>query len=406
MTDIQQVLARLSGALVLGAFAMMPPAVAAQAPRRLELSDTTKNAPRAEAPRLPPAPHAAIDSEHPYGPISPLRPVAAPRSGEAVVRESFIRDQTALGILAYAPSFATAVTRDHVAWGATYLVVGTGTYFAAAELSRDLAINGPTSWFATQAAVRGGLSGWALAATSTRQRRAGAVFLGSLAGTVSAVALGRGMSDGEVAASVFGADLTALVGLAATHLASASASGGTRAGIAAATGLVGYPLGYWYASRASYHVSAGDVNTLWTSAAIGATAAVTFVANGHPPAPVVATTLAAGLLAGTFLGDRFLVRPYDHAPEDGQFVALGAVSGGLVGAGAGFLAGPPRQRVNARTAALSAVGAMGGVLLAEHWRAPHGDAGRKLSRLELDPVGVIGVVSGANGTHTLLHWTF
>ncbi len=374
----------------------------AQSPaRRLELSDTTRSAPRAESPRagaVPRAPGLAV----------PARPDAPARRGESVLHKSFVRDQTALGLLVYAPSFAAAVTGNAVAWTATWVVVGGGTYFAASQLSSDLAMNEPTSWFATQAAVRGGLSGWAIAygTGADRRTRAGAIFLGSIGFSAVAIALGRGMSDGEVAASVFGADLTALGGLAATHIASPSASTGTRAGITAAAGLLGYPLGYWYASRASYHVSAGDVSTLWTGAAVGATAASAFIANGRPSTRTVAATLTAGALAGAILDDRLLVRRYDHSPEDGQMVVLGAAAGGMMGAGIGILSGAAHDRVSAATAALTAAGAVGGIVLAERWRTTSGDAGRKLGRLELDPAGVIAVAAGASGTHTLLHWTF
>src|ERR1039458_6221400 len=222
------------------------PAGAQSPTRRLELSDTTRSAPSAEPPRAGPvlkAP-ALAGRERPNAPV---------KRGESVLHESFIRDQTALGLLVYAPSFASAVTGNAVAWAATYVVVGGGTYFAASQLSRDLVINESTSWFATQAAVRGGLSGWAIAygAGADRRTRAGSIFLGSLGFAAGTVALGRGMSDGEVAASVFGADLTALGGFAATHIASPSAGTSARAGITAAAGLLGYPLGYWYASRAS-----------------------------------------------------------------------------------------------------------------------------------------------------------
>ncbi len=378
------------------------PSASAQSPaRRLELSDTTRSASRAEPP------HPGAVSRAP-APANPERPVAPAKRGESVLHQSFIRDQAALGLLVYGPSFAAAVTGNAVAWAATYVVVGGGTYFVASQLSRDLAINEPTSWFATQAAVRGGLSGWAIAygTGADRRTRAGAIFLGSIGFAAGAVALGRGMSDGEVAASVFGADLTALGGLAATHIAGPSAGTRARAGITAAAGLLGYPLGYWYARRASYHVSAGDVNTLWTGAAVGATAASAFIANGRPSARTVAATLTAGALAGTILDDRLLVRRRDHSPEDGQMVVLGAVAGGMMGAGLGILSGAAHDRVSAATAALTVAGAVGGIVLAERWRGTSGDAGRKLGGLELDPAGVIAVAAGATGTHTLLHWTF
>lgn len=400
MTEDRRLFAPCLLCFALVAIAIRP--ADAQSPaRRLELSDTTRRAPRAEPPRVGVGPKVPT-------PADPVRPVAPAKRGESVLHQSFVRDQAALGLLVYGPSFASAVTGNAVAWAATYVVVGGGTYFAASQLSRDLAVNEPTSWFATQAAVRGGLSGWGIAygAGADRRTRAGSIFLGSIGFAAGAVALGRGMSDGEVAASVFGADLTALGGLAATHIASPFAGTRTRAGITAAAGLLGYPLGYWYASHASYHVSAGDVNTLWTGAAVGATAASAFIANGRPSARTVAATLTAGALAGTILDDRLLVRRRDHSPEDGQMVVLAAVAGGMMGAGLGILTGAAHDRVSAATAALTAAGAVSGIVLAERWRATAGDPGRKLGRLELDPAGVIAVAVGSAGTHTLLHWTF
>jgi hypothetical protein len=399
MTEYRHLLTRRLACLAMAV--VVPPAANAQTtPRRLELADSARSAP----PAAPKAPAVALTPE----PRSPGGPAAGRKDGESVLHGSFVRDQTVLGLLAYGPSFATAVTREPVAWSATLLVVAGGTYFTAAQLSRDLAINGPTGWLATQAAVRGGLTGWAIAyaADADRHSRAGATFLGAIGGAAGAVAFGRGMSDGEVAASVFGADLLALSALGATHIVIASASDRARAGTIAAAGVLGYPLGHWYASRASYHVSAGDVNTLWTSAAIGATAASAFIAAGHPSRGSIAATLVAGALTGTILGDRFLVRRHDHSPEDGQMVALGAAAGGLTGAGIGILSGVAHEQISPASAAFTAAGAVGGVIFAERLRAPRGDAGRKLARLELNTAGAIAVAAGATGNHTLLRWTF
>jgi hypothetical protein len=387
-------LARL--ALVAIAF---PAAGAQTPPRRLELSDTA---------RTPPEPRRLSAAVPLAEPRASDRPAADARDGASFFRDSFVRDQTVLGLLVYAPSLATAVTSDRLSWGATYLLVGAGTYFAAWGLSSNLTISEPASWFATQVAVRAGLSGWAisLAAGADRRHRAGAIFLGSLGGAAAAVALGSGMSEGEVAASVFGADLASLGGLAATHIVSSSAAGQTRASVAAVAGLVGYPLGYWYANNAPYRVSAGDVTTLWASTAIGATAAGAFIANGRPSATAIATVLSAGAAAGAVLGDRFLVRRWDHSPEDGQMVALGAAAGGVMGAGVAMLTGATHERISAATAALAAVGAVGGIVFMETWKAPPGDGGHKLARLELSTPGLIAAAAGVSGTHTILHWTF
>ena len=353
---------------------------------------------------------------------APAAPVTKP--GESVVVRSFVRDQTVLGFALYGPSFAASLANEPVAYAAAYLVAGGGSWVAARQLSASLTINEPTSWLATQTALRGAFTGWAIAvaADANRHNRAGGVFLGSLAGAAGAVALGRGMTDGEVAASVFGSDLAGLTGLAATHVARPGALSRSRAGATAGAALLGYPLGYWYARSAPYRVSPGDVNTLWTGAAIGALASGAFIASGDPSARTVAATLGAGALAGTVLADRFLVRPYDHTPADGQFVALGAAAGGLMGAGIAILSGAAHDRVSTATAALTAAGAVGGVAFIERWRAPlregervarRGGApararegARAASRLALVPGGAPATLLGATGTHTILAWTF
>jgi hypothetical protein len=366
--------------------------------RRLELSDSLRSAPAREPRTTPPGSQAAR-----FQPAAP-----APRVGEGLLRNSFIRDQTILGLLVYGPAFAATVTNEPVAWSAAYLVVGGGSYFAAAELSRGMTITEPTSWLATQSAVRGGLAGWALAFANdgTRHDRAAAIFFGSVAGTAAALTIGRGMTDGEAAASTFGADLAALAGLAATYIVSPAAGGKSRAGLTAIAGLAGYPLGYFYASRASYRVTPGDVTTLWTSAAIGATASAALIANGKPDGRAVAATLTGGALAGAFLGDRFLVRRFDHTPEDGRIVALWAAGGGLMGAGVGMLTGAVHDRFSAATAAMMAAGATGGVFFAERYLTPPHDRQTALSRLQLNGAGPLAALAGLPGNHSFLRWTF
>jgi hypothetical protein len=383
---------------VLALFALAMPWLEAGAqnpPRRLELSDTARRAPDANPPP------SVYDGRRQL-------PAPAPAHGDGLLRNNFIRDQALLGLAVYGPSFAATVTNDPVAWSAAYLVVGGGSYFAAAELSRALTISEPTSWFATQTALRGGLAGWALgyAGSNNRHDRAAGVFFGSIAGTASALAFGRGMTDGEVAASTFGADLAALTGLGATHMLDPAAQARARVGVAALAGLAGYPLGYLYANQASYRVTPGDVTTLWTSAAIGATAGGAFVANGKPAPRTVAAALTGGALVGALVGDRLLVRRFDHTPEDGQIVALWAVGGGLMGAGVGVLTGAAHDRVSSTTAAMTAAGAVAGVFFAERYLSTPTGRGKALSRLEFNPTGVLALAAGQAGEYPILHWRF
>jgi len=77
-----------------------------------------------------------------------------------------------------------------------------------------------------------------------------------------------------------------------------------------------------------------------------------------------------------------------------------------MGAGVSVLTGASKDRFSANTAALSAVGALGGVVMAERFITPLADAGRKIGRIELHPEGVLAAAMRTPGAHTLLQWTF
>jgi len=385
--------------------AALPFALGAQAPsRRLELSDSSRNGARNTTA------NGTTDARNEERPAAPRAAgITPPRATDAAVHNAnFVRDQTVLGALVYAPAFSMTVARDGVPVIATYLVVGAGTYFAASDYARHHEVSAVASDFATGGALRGALAGWAVAQATRADSRstAGGAFIGSVVGMAGGLVSGGRMTEGEAAATRFGGDLLATVGYGF-----GSAAGGARAGRdggAAAVGaaLVGLPLGYLYASHASYRVTDGDVTTLWTSSAIGAAAAGAFIANGTPSRGTTAAVLAGGALAGAFVGDRLLVRAYDHTQGEGYAVALGAAAGGVMGAGVGMLTAAAHERMSAVTVGFGAAGAIGGLLLSERYLVPRGDAGRALSRLELNPAGAIGVASGHPGAYPLARWTF
>lgn len=368
------------------------PAIAGAQSRRLELSDTAAGAPpssRRQASRT-----ASVA----------LSPSLA-RPSETGFGNPFVRDQSVLGALIYAPAFALTVSRDAVPAIASYIVVGVGTYFVASQLSRDVAINGTTNSLATAGALHGALAGWAVArAFGANQRStAGGIFFGSVGAAAAVLSLGRRLNDGEASSTIFGAQFLS----AATYALASSGGNDPEAGAAAVgAGLVGVPLGYWYAHSGAYRVTSGDITSLWASAAVGAVAAGTAIAGGHPSRSVVAGTLVGGAVLGALAGDRFLVRRFDHSPGEGQLVALGATGGGLMGAGLGVLLGLAHDRISPATAAFTAAGALGGLLLTERYLAPRGDGGRGLSRLELTPAALVGVATKQPGTYSLLRWTF
>ena len=399
--------------------AMMPFALHAQS-RRLELADSARNAPRTDV-RPETSPTTRVESRvesRTESRTEATARAAAVRAAEAAAARRpelaqhsvhLVRDQTALGVVLYAPSFATAVADKGIPAIATALVVGAGSYFAASDYAAHHRVTGVGSDAATRGAVRGAIAGWALAQTTRADvhRTAGAIFLGSAAGMVGGFLSGNQMTEGEAAATTFGGDFLAVLGYGlGSSRANAAPNGRVGGAVAVGTALLGAPLGYLYASRASYRVTAGDVTTLWASAAIGATTAATVIANGSPTPPAVAAVLGVGALAGAFVGDRYLVRTYDHSNVEGQLVALGALGGGVLGGGVSLLTVASHQRMSGATMAFAATGALAGMLLTEHYVLPHVDAGRVLGRVELNPAGVLGIASGRRGAYPLGRVTF
>jgi len=322
-------------------------------------------------------------------------------------------DQTILGATIYAPSFATIMGSDALGWTAGYLVMAGGSFFAAAELSRDMTITEPMRRLANGAAIHGAVAGLLLGRATNLDRRptAGAVFLGSLAGTAFAMTAGKRVSDDEVAGAMFGADagLVESFAFAQATMKSGSSSGNTdkgTAGIAMGGMVVGAVLGAGYVSSMPYKVTAGDIQTLWAAGAVGAVLGSATYAGSTATDSRMATALGLGSALGLFVGDRFLVRRYDHSRTDALYVQLGAAAGSLMGAGVSVLAGGSKNGYSTTTAILTAAGGVGGIILGQRFSTPTADAGRRLGGLELNPSGILAIAGRRPGTHSLLRWTF
>lgn len=366
---------------------------AGQPKPRLELADSARKAP---VPVIATAPLPAVPSD------------TGVAGMKRMLRTSFVRNQTLLGIGLYGPSFAATVTDAAVPAAAAYLVMAGGSFFAAAELSRDLQITDGMELLATRAPLRGGAIGAALqyAMTGKKDYAAG-VFFGSMLGTTGALTLGKRLGPGAAMASMFGADAAAVLAVS-TMYALDSDTGHTRgrATAGAVAAVAGMQLGAMYAAYAPYNVTAGDVQTLWITSLIGAAAAGTAVANGAPGTRISVFTFLGGGLAGLVAGDRLLVRRFDHSRSEGSLVSVAGVAGALMGGGVAVLVGSS-ARFNGATAALGAVGAAGGVVMAERWLGARPDAGRRLSqRLTFAPQSLALAVAGLPGTYSIVSYSF
>jgi len=367
---------------------------------RPDLADSTRQGPssvtpRGTAPTPTPNPHPSrTDSV-----VSVHRPLS----------NGFVRNQTLLGVILYGPSFAATVAKDPVPQLAAYLVMAGGSFFAAAELSRDLNITEGMNLLATRAPIRGAVIGAALqyAITGTNAHYGPGLFFGSMLGTTAALTLGQRLTPGAAMASMFGADASALLSMATMYAIDTSAGRArARAGVGAGAAIAGMQLGAMWATYAKYSVTAGDVQTLWTSSLIGAAAAGSTVANGHPGARTTTLTLMGGSLAGLVAGDRLLVRRYDHSRSEGSLVGVAGVAGGLMGAGVAVLLGSG-DRFNAATAALGAAGAAGGVVMAERWMGAQPDGARRLGqRVTFAPQSLAFAAARVPGTYSILSYSF
>lgn len=342
---------------------------------------------------------------------------ASRRVTDRTIGNGFVRDQTLLGAFVYAPAFATAVGRDGITSAAAYLVVAGGTFFAATELTRRLEITEARRDLALGLPLRGAATVWLLsyAADLDASQTGATVFLGGIGGLAGGLAMGRGLTPGEAAATIFGHDFGFLSGMALSALldggdgALDTRDAPGKVAIWTTTGIIGLLGGRRYAARAAHNVTAGDVQAMWLGTTIGALAAMTAVVETDPDPRTTAGALLLGGVGGTWVAERFLVRRYDHTRGEGNILSLGAIAGGVMGVGLGVLVGGELERGTALTLGLATLGAMGGVALTERYLQPAGDQGKlttEIGRLRLDPLAGIAAAMRTPGRHTLLSFTF
>jgi hypothetical protein len=340
----------------------------------------------------------------------------AASNANRATRNAFVRDQVILGLLVYAPSFATTITNNGTAWTAGYLLAAGSSFFGALEASRELNITPAMHHLSTQAAVRGGAIGgllsYGISGTDDEHAIAAGVFFGSVGGTAAGLYFGQEMREGVAQAAGFGAD--ALAALTVGTLFMAQGDGTTPSerlrpewalwiGGAA---LAGYPLGALYARRAPYNVTAGDVYALYVSSVVGVAAAVPFIIDGHPTDREVATALTSGLVLGAVAGERFLVRRVDHSRGDGTLLGLGAIAGGLMAAGLFTLINQDSEK-DAVQWAFAAAGGIAGMALTERYLTPDRDAGRTASsRIRFTPGALALAAAGVPGRFPVLNVAF
>jgi hypothetical protein len=341
-------------------------------------------------------------------------------------RNAFVKNQTILGLLAYGPAFSIAIGDNDAGRTAGYLVVGGGTFFAASEISRRTLISRAQSDLAFNMGHNGALAGWAtmyVFDAADRGQAAGA-FVGGLTGTALGIGIGRSMTEADAVGAAFGSDVGALIGWGTIEairggdkcttvnppsgfpFTECKRNLSTRTEVATIllSGILGYPMGVLYPRNARYHVTAGDVQTLWATTLLGATIAGAFL-DEHAGGRTVAATLTGGGVLGIIAGDRFLVQRFDHSRTDGGRVTLGTVAGGLMGAGVAALINNDNPGPHL-VLGLASVGALAGIIATESYLDPASDAGQPRFRVTFNPASLALIAARTKGNHSLLNVRF
>ena len=338
------------------------------------------------------------------------------------VRGQFVLNQTLLGLTVFGPAAATIV-QDPIGSSAAYLLVAGVSFFYSAALTQSTPVSRAQNHLATHSAFRGALAGNLAMYTlfgddADEQAHAGAILVGGILGDVVGFRLAKPMTDAEAHGTAHGSTVTALLttgllGTAGAFRDEGSARAAT-AGILVA-GAAGYPLGLRYVRTAPYRVTAGDVGAMFTSELLGLAAATTVIPD-DPSGATVFGLLTAGYAAGAILGDRLLVRPFDHTETDARLLGVGTAAGALMGLAVPLLA----QADDARLwAAAGTIGGVLGAIATESFIKPARARGTNDSMqrtgslrlpgrvdLQFSPQAAIFAGSGIRGNHSVVSLTF
>jgi len=332
-------------------------------------------------------------------------------------RNSFVRGQTLLGLTVYGPAFAGTIRNNGAGQVAGYLVVAGGSFFAASEISRRMLITRPQSDLSFNMGHNIALAGFATAyllGATEAPAQAASTLVGGLVGTGLGLRFARGMTEADAVGTGFGSDFGALIGLGVSEAirgdggcgAFDSPCGTDKAEIATilGSGLLGYPLGLLYPRNARYHVTAGDINTLWPGMMVGGLAGAALLPES-PSVRAAASAVTAGGVLGVILADRFLARRADHSRTEATQLLFGTVAGSLMGAGVANLF------VNAHHSpepvfALSAIGGLAGIIGTEIYLQPSGDAGPQRFSVTFNPTAIALTAARTPGNHSLINVRF
>jgi hypothetical protein len=339
--------------------------------------------------------------------------------GPAVVSEPartpFIRNQMILSALLYGPAAAT-LTHNGSTGAGVYLITTGASFFYLADLAKHVTVTRAQNHLATDGAIRGSLMvGGALNALGIDPNQdwgAASTLIGGIGGSVVGYYWGKRLTDSEAHSATVGSTLLAATAAGIAGSLGAFDSDNNDRAVSAtlvSAAAVGYPIGLRYPRHASYTVTAGDVRLVPLASVLALGVVGTPIIDSHMDSHAIGGILTAGFIAGTLIGDRAFVRPVDHTESDATLVWLGALAGGLIGAAPPVIA----QSEDAHFALGSVtLGAILGTIAAEHLVEPRRAGalstrvGRAGPSVHVEPLGVVGAVSGMPGRHPILSLQF
>src|SRR5437868_9010385 len=339
---------------------------------------------------------------------------------------AFVKNQTILGLIAYGPAFAGAIGDNNAGRTAGYLVVAGGTFFAASEISRRTSISRAQSDLAFNMGHNGALAGLATmyVFNTGDQGQAAGAFVGGLTGTALGMGIGRNMTEADAVGAAFGSDVGALIGWGTAEMirggerctvaavagdgqftsCTRSLSNRTEVALILGSGILGYPMGLLYPRNARYHVTPGDIQALWGTTLLGMSTAGASL-SAKTTGRAVSATLTIGGLLGMIAGDRFLVQRFDHSRTDGGRVTVGALAGGLMGAGVAALINSDNPGPHL-VLGLASVGGLAGIIIPERNLDPAADAGQQRFRVTFNPASLALIAARSQGNHSLINVRF
>jgi len=273
---------------------------------------------------------------------------------------------------------------------ALYMLTSSGAFFAPLFLTRSITMTKGMADLALYGATRGIGHGVLVSEIFNQQSERARLGYGVVGGLAEAIAGGLvarrgGMSQGTANLTGMGGDFGAGIGLGLAYvsgLMDATPSG--RRSIGWAGGLVGAGAGlaggYVLAGHETYTI--GDVSVFRAAGLLGGyvgltVAVVARTGEVDPGKRAVAATMA-GALAGLVTGQR-LVHGRDFSGGQGMLTSLGALGGGLLGLGIGYLIDDQDEK---SLMAASAIGAAAG--FAALYASSAGEARREVDLGALD----------------------